>query len=410
MNMKKHSKSPLSGLRVADFTWIGAGSYTTKILSDFGAEVIKVESSKSLDPLRNTAPFFQGKPGINRSGYFADRNSNKKSIVLDLKKEKAQEIARALISKSDVVANNFSPGTMDKLGLGYEQVSQDHKSLVYLSMSMQGSTGPHSHYVGFGLTIAALSGIQFLSGAADRPPVGTGTNYPDHVPNPCHAAFALLSAIYYQRKTGKGQFIDFSQTEPSISLIGTSLIDSIVNERIEKRMDNDNLESAPRGAYPCRDGRTIAIAIYLDQQWADLDNLLKISTKLESRDWHSNKVRMDYRKELDAAISKITIDFDAQSLQNLLQSKLIPSGVASNIAELVETDPQLNHRNHWIKLNHTEMGKTIYNAPPIRLSRTNLNMENSAPLLGEHTDEICMNLLGMSKREVQFLREQDIFI
>jgi len=410
MNTKKQTKGPLSGLRVADFTWIGAGSYTTKILSDFGAEVIKVESSTSLDPLRNTAPFFQGKPGVNRSGYFADRNSNKKSIVLDLKKERAQDIARALIRKSDVVTNNFSPVTMDKLGLGYERVSQDHKSLVYLSMSMQGSSGPHSHYVGFGLTIAALSGIQHLSGSPDRAPVGTGTNYPDHVPNPSHAAFALLSAIYYQRKTGKGQFIDFSQTEPSISLIGTTLIDSNVNERIDKRMGNDNLQSAPRGAYPCRDGRTIAIAVYLDQQWSDLDHLLKISNQLERRDWNSARIRMNYRKELDAAISKITVDFDARTLQNLLQSKSIPSGVASNIAELVENDPQLNHRNHWIKLDHKEMGNTIYNAPPIRLSRTNFNMENSAPLLGEHTDEICVDLLGMSESEVKVLREQDIFV
>jgi benzylsuccinate CoA-transferase BbsF subunit len=404
------SKGPLAGLRVADFTWIGAGSYTTKILADFGAEVIKVESSTRLDPLRNTAPFFEGKPGVNRSGYFADRNSNKKSMVLDLKKEKAQEIARSLIDKSDVVTNNFSPGTMEKLGLGYEQVRKNHEELVYLSMSMQGSSGPHSHYVGFGLTIAALSGIQYLSGPHDRAPVGTGTNYPDHVPNPCHAAFALLAAIYRQRKNGQGQFIDFAQTEPTISLIGSSFIDAHANHRLEKRMGNDNLQSAPRGAYPCRDGQTIAIAVYTDQHWLDLDALLHVSAHLPDRNWQSIDVRMAYRPELDSAISKITTGLDAESLQSQLQLKSIPSGVACNIAQLVDNDPQLKHRQHWIELNHPEMGQTIYNAPPIRLSRTNFNMEKSAPLLGEHTDEVCKELLGLSEDEIKVLREQGIFV
>jgi len=403
------NKGPLAGLRVADFTWIGAGSYTTKILADFGAEVIKVETMTHLDPLRNTAPFLDGKPGVNRSGYFADRNSSKRSMVLDLKMEQAQEIARALIAKSDIVANNFSPGTMEKLGLGYDRVSADHQDLIYLSMSMQGAEGPHSRYVGFGLTIAALSGIQYLSGPVDRPPVGTGTNYPDHVPNPCHAAFAVLSAIYHRRKTGQGQFIDFSQTEPTTALMGTALMDYTVNGRIAERVGNDHPHAAPRGAYPCLNGRTIAISIHSDQQWLDLDRELNLSDLLPKRDWSQAGVRLANRKELDEAISQMTIKHDALSLQNTLQAKSIPAAAALNVAELVEDDPQLAHRGHWIKLDHSEMGKTIYNAPPIRLSRTNFTMNRPAPLLGEHTHEVCRDLLGLSDEQIDKLRSEGVF-
>jgi benzylsuccinate CoA-transferase BbsF subunit len=403
------NKGPLAGLRVADFTWIGAGSYTTKILADFGAEVIKVETLTHLDPLRNTAPFLAGKPGVNRSGYFADRNSSKRSMVLDLKMEQAQEVARALIAKSDIVANNFSPGTMEKLGLGYDRVSADHQDLVYLSMSMQGATGPHSRYVGFGLTIAALSGIQYLSGPIDRPPVGTGTNYPDHVPNPCHAAFAVLSAIYHRRKTGQGQFIDFSQVEPTTALMGTALLDYSVNGRIAERVGNDHPHAAPRGAYPCEGGRSIAIAIYTDQQWRELDSVLSLTKQLSARNWEQASVRLANRPELDAAMAKVTTVWKAVDLQEALQAKGIAAGAALNIAELVQEEPQLAHRGHWIKLDHPEMGSTIYNAPPIRLSRTNFTMNRAAPLLGQHTDEVCRELLGMTDAQIKTLRTQGVF-
>lgn len=402
-------KGPLAGLRVADFTWIGAGSYTTKILADFGAEVIKVETSTHLDPLRYTAPFFEGKSGVNRSGYFADRNSSKRSMMLNLKMPEAQEVARELIAKSDIVANNFSPGTMEKFGLGYDQVSATRKELVYLAMSMQGATGPHSRYVGFGLTIAALSGIQFLSGPADRAPVGTGTNYPDHLPNPCHAAFAVLAAVYHQRKTGIGQFIDFSQTEPTTALMGPALLEFSANKHIAQRAGNDNTLAAPRGAYPCRQSRSIAISVATDQQWAALDDLLSLRERLPAEDWSTASTRMAHRPQLDRALAEATIDWDAKELENALQARGIAAGVALNIAELVDEDPQLAHRGHWIKLDHPEMGRTTYNAPPMRLSRTSFTMDVPAPLLGQHTEEVCQKVLGMNPARMSQLRELGVF-
>lgn len=404
------SQLPLSGIRVADFTWIGAGSYTTKLLADFGAEVIKVESSTRMDSLRSTAPFKDGVAGINRSGYFADRNTSKRSIQLNLKHPKAPEIARALIAKSDAVANNFTPGTMEKFGLGYQDVTAFKPDIIYVSMSMQGAAGPDAKYVGFGLTIAALTGLQYLSGQIDRPPAGTGTNYPDHVPNPCHGAFALLAALYHRRKTGEGQHIDLAQTEPTIALFGPAVVDYTVNGRVAERCGNDHWWAVPRGVYPCRGtDRWIAISVYTDEQWLELEALLGPFAGSPERDWRSHAVRREHKSELDRLIAEETRAWDARSLMAALQARGIPAGVVQTSKDLIEEDAQLAHRKHWIALEHKEMGKTLYNAPPIRLSRTPATLSRPAPRLGEHTEEVCLDLLGMTRSQFDNLRASGVF-
>ncbi|MDB5857167.1 MAG: CoA-transferase [Ramlibacter sp.] len=400
---------PLRGVRVCDFTWIGAGSYTTKLLADFGADVIKVESATRLDPLRATAPFSGGTPGVNRSGYFADRNSSKRAIRLNLKKPRAQEIARRLVAQSQVVTNNFSPGIMDKLGLGYERVSQPHPELVYLSMSMQGADGPHSDYVGFGLTIAALSGLFYLCGPEGRTPVGTGTNYPDHIPNPCHAAFAVLAALYHARRTGRGQFIDLSQTEPTTALLGAALIDYTANGRVAERCGNDDPAAAPRGSYPCSGGEWIAISVRTDTEWQALQDFLGLAATLPQAEWRERPVRLARRRELDAALAAATGTRDAGELAAQLQALGVAAARVADIAHLVQEDPQLAHRGHWVRLEHPEMGRTIYNAPPLRLSRTDFRMDRPAPLLGQHTQEVCSGLLGMSDDEIRDCEQDGVF-
>lgn len=404
------SRLPLAGIRVADFTWIGAGSYTTKLLADFGAEVIKVESSTRMDSLRSTAPFKDSVAGINRSGYFADRNTSKRSIQLNLKHPEGPGIARALIAKSDIVANNFTPGTMERFGLGYKDVITFKRDIIYISMSMQGGSGPDAKYVGFGLTIAALTGLQYLSGQTDRPPAGTGTNYPDHVPNPCHGAFALLSAIYHKRRTGEGQFIDLAQTEPTIALLGPAVVDYTVNGRVAERCGNDHWWAAPRGAYPCSGAdRWIAISIYNDEQWRALEEILRPVAGSSERDWRDHAVRRQHRQALDALIGARTAGWNARELMTKLQARGVPSGVVQTSKDLIEEDAQLAHRKHWIALEHKEMGETLYNAPPIRLSRTPANLSRPAPLLGEHTEEVCLDVLGMMRPQFDELRAAGVF-
>ncbi len=407
--MSASSKGPLAGIRVADFTWIGAGSYTTKLLADFGADVIKVESSTHMDTLRSTPPFKDGIKGIERSGYFADRNTSKRGMRLNLKHPQGLAIAKRLIACSDVVANNFRPGVMDRLGLGYAAAQALRPDIVYLSMSMQGGTGPHTKYVGFGLTIGALAGIHYSSGPSDRPPAGTSTNYPDHVPNPAHAAFAVLAALNYRRRTGCGQYIDLAQTEPTVALLGTAIVDYAVNGRIAERHGNSHPVWAPHGVYPCLgDDRWIAVAVQDDAQWGRLADALALEPTRRAA-WAHSEARETQRLTIDEWLTSETRLREPFDLMRQLQEAGVPAGVVQNAGDLIERDPQLAHRQHWQYLDHPEMGRSIYNNVPIKLSRTPGQLSRPAPMLGQHTEEICTSLLGLTTDEVARFAADKVF-
>jgi len=400
---------PLAGIRVADFTWIGAGSFTTKLLADFGADVIKVESSGRLDPLRTSRPYRDGTPGVNRSGYFADRNSSKRSITLNLKTPRAQELARRLIATSDVVANNFTPGTMEKFGLGYSAVREIKPDIVYLAMSMTGASGPDHKYLGFGLTIGALTGLQYLCGLPGREPAGTGTNYPDHIPNPCHAAFAVLAALRHRRRTGEGQYIDVAQTEPTIALFGPAILQYTANGEVAGRTGNQRGAKAAHGVYPCAgDDRWIAIAAWTDAAWAALVGVLGRPAWATAELASSAAARLACRDQLDALIGDATQHWNDEELMACLQAAGVPAGVVHTAAGIVQHDVQLRHRGHWVQLDHPEMGPSIYNAPPFRLSGVEGVPRSPAPLLGQHTEEVCREVFGLDDREIEALRREDV--
>jgi benzylsuccinate CoA-transferase BbsF subunit len=400
---------PLAGVRVTDFTWIGAGSYATKILADYGADVIKVESSRRIDALRMSAPYKDGIKGINRSGYFADRNTSKRSITLNMKHPKAAALIRRLIAKSEVVANNFTPDVMTRFGLGYADVCRFKPDIIYLAMSMQGSSGPESRYLGYGASMAALTGIQHLIGLPGREPIGTGTNYPDHIPNPCHAAFAVLAALRHRRRTGQGQYIDVAQTEPMLALIGPTLLDLTVNDHEQQAVGNDHPTAAPHGVYPCRGvDRWIAICVMTDRQWSALVDVLGNPAWAAADIWSCSGARYLHRVELSRALRSETAKWRAEELMQKLQQRSIPAGVVQNAEDIVTQDPQLAHRGHWIRLRHPEMGTTIYNAAPFRSKQMPAGALRPAPLLGEHTEEICDELLELSSGQVEALRADGV--
>jgi len=402
-------KGPLAGIRIADFTWIGAGAYTTKLLADFGADVIKVETSQHMDTLRSTGPFKDAVPGLNRSGYFADRNTSKRGINVNLKLPGGAEIGRRLVAASDIVANNFRPGVMDRLGLGYAALAKERPDLIYLAMSMQGAQGPHASYVGFGLTIGALAGLHNLCGPRDAAPVGTGTNYPDHVPNPGHAAFAVLAALHHRNATGLGQYIDLAQTEPAIALQGTAVMDYTVNGRIAGREGNDNPHAVPHGVYPCAgDDRWIAIAVTGDAQWSALASLFGLPAA-QADAWGSLPARQQAQDELSAWLARQTRTRDAYELMQALQQRGVAAGVVQDARDLIERDPQLAHRDHWQYLEHPEMGSTLYNGVPLHLSRTPGSLQRPAPMLGQHNEEVCVDLLGFSREEYKRFEDEGVF-
>jgi len=403
------ARLPLSGIRVTDFTWIGAGSYTTKILADYGADVVKIESANRLDALRMSAPYKDKVKGVNRSGYFADRNTSKRSVTLNMKDGRAVELVKKLVAQSDIVANNFTPDVMSRFGLGYEDVCRIRPDIIYLAMSMQGSSGPESRYLGYGASMAALTGLQHLIGLPGREPIGTGTNYPDHIPNPCHAAFAVLAALRHRRRTGEGQYLDIAQTEPTVALLGPTFLDLTVNGREQQAVGNDHPWAAPHGAYPCRgEDRWIAICVMNDAQWAGLVGVLGNPGWAGAGTWLPADRRHAQRHKLNEELARETAKWSAEELMRALQAKGVPAGLVQNAEDIVSRDPQLAHRAHWITLEHPEMGKTIYNASPFRSLRMPAGAGKPAPLLGQHTEEVCEQLLGMTKEQVAELKKEGV--
>lgn len=402
------SQLPLAGVRITDFTWIGAGSYTTKILADAGAEVIKIESTDRVDSLRLAAPYKDGIKGVNRSGYFADRNSSKRSMTLNMKHPRALDLVSRLIRQSDIIANNFTPGVMDRFGLGYEAVRAMKEDIVYLAMSMQGSSGPQKHYLGYGATMAAVTGIQHLTGLPDREPAGTGTNYPDHIPNPCHATFAVLAALRHRRRTGQGQRIDMAQTEPTVALLGPAVLEYTANGRIPQARGNRHPQAAPHGVYRCAgDDRWIAIAVMNDAQWQGLCDTLGNPAWTRDAKLAGVNGRLECAEEIDGWLNQETGRYVVEALVDLLQQHGVPAGRVSTAADVI-ADPQLRHRGHWLSLDHPEMGPSLYNAQPFRNARSPAGQARPAPLLGQHTREICHTLLGLSDEEIARLTEEGV--
>ncbi|MFD1840572.1 CaiB/BaiF CoA transferase family protein [Paracidovorax cattleyae] len=399
--MSTPQTAPLAGIRVTDFTWIGAGSYTTKILADAGADVVKIESTGRIDSLRLAAPYKDGIRGVNRSGYFADRNSGKRSLTLNMKHGRALELVTRLIRQSDVIANNFTPGVMERFGLGYEAVKAIKPDIVYLAMSMQGGSGPEKDYLGYGATMAAVTGIQHLSGLPGREPAGTGTNYPDHLPNPCHATFAVLAALRHRRRTGQGQHIDMAQTEPTVALLGPAVLDYTVNGVDGQPCGNASLDqAAPYDAFPCRgDDRWIAIGIHGDAQWRALGEALGRPAWMAESRFAAGEGRRAQADALRTLLSAETADRDVAELVQTLQARGIPAAGVGTAADVI-ADPQLAHRGHWLTLDHPEMGPSLYNAQPFRTRRSPSGVRRPAPLLGQHTAEICAELLGLDDGEI----------
>jgi benzylsuccinate CoA-transferase BbsF subunit len=393
---------------VADFTWVGAGPFLTKPLADHGADVIKIESRTRTDPIRWMAPFRDGEPGPDRSGYFANRNSSKRSICLDLKHPEGRRIALELIARSDVVANNYTPGTMDRLGLGYETVRRRTPEIIYLEMPMQGVSGPHRDFRGYGLTIAAAGGLLGLSGYADRPPVGTGTNYPDHVPNPLHGAIAVLAALRNRRRTGRGEYIELAQLESTVNAIGPALLAAAAGHSTE-RMANDDPIAAPHGVYPCvGDDEWCAIGVSTDQHWKALTDVLEAPALARRPEYANPDGRRNARRELDTLLATETVAWNADTLAAALADRGVPAAPVRDAEGVLHHDPQLRARDHWVRLDHPVMGPSVYDGIPYRLSETPGRLRSPAPLLGADSRAVCVDLLGMSDAAYEDLAHEGV--
>ena len=395
----------LRGIRFADLTWAGAGPFSTKIFSDFGAEVIKVESATRVDPVRLGGPFRDGIPGINRSGYFASRNTGKQSVALNLKSDEGVEVVRDIIRTADVVSNNFGPGAMDRLGLGYDAVQAIRPDVIYLSMPMYGENGPLSTLLGVGMTISAVTGMMSLTGYQGGPPIGPGTHFPDHAANPYHAAFAVLAALRHRRRTGRGMKIDLAQVESTINCLGEAVIEHALTGQEPARIGNRSLHHAPHNVFACAgEDRRCAITVLTDAQWSALVGIIGLGSDPALASAAGRLARVD---SVEAAVTAWTAQREPAEVMQTLQAAGIPAGIVHDSRSLMEQDAQLRHRHYWQRLDHPELGEATYTSPPFLMDHERIELTRP-PLIGEHTDAVLSGVLGYDAARIAALRASGV--
>ncbi len=402
-------RGPFEGLRVVDFAWVATGPLTGRLLADYGADVIRLESSRRLDPGRTLTPWAEGKAGPNRSQGFANYNAGKRSMALDLAKPEARDLARRLIATADVVVESFSAGTTGRWGLDWATLSREHPGLIYLSSCQQGQTGPHAHYRGYGSLAAALAGFYSVTGWPDREPAMIYGAYTDFVAHH-FASAAVLAALDHRRRTGRGQHIDLSQLESSLHFLAPEILDYTVNGRVARSRGNADPLMAPHGIYPCRSPegeRWCAIVCEDDAQWHALVEAMGKPEWALDGGFTTAAGRKAEERTLDARLAEWTATQSAGTLAERLQAAGVAAGPAQSSADL-HHDGSLVARRAFAWVDHPEMGRTPYETWAFRMGED--VAPQRAPLLGEHTHEVLTQVLRLSPDEIARLVAADVFV
>ena len=395
----------LKGIRFVDLTWAGAGPFSTKIFSDFGADVIKVESRSRPDPVRIGGPYRDKIAGINRSGYFASRNTGKRSLAMNLKNPAAREHLFALIRDADVVSNNFGPGAMERLGLSYDDIKAIKPDIIYLAMPMYGENGPRANLTGVGMTISAVTGLMWQTGYPHEEPLGPGTHFPDHAANPYHAAFAVLAGLRHRRATGRGLKIDLSQVESTINVMGLPVLEYMVTGEERERPGNRSPFHAPHNIFRCAGAdEWCAVAVLTDAQWQSLCTVIGHPADPALATAAGRLAAID---QVEAAVATWIADKDPTDAMMTLQAAGIPAGVVASSRYLMDQDQQLAHRDYWQTVDHPEIGESRFHAPPFTLDGARVDLKRP-PLLGEHNHEVLAGLLGYSAERIQALQAEGV--
>ncbi|MBM4204759.1 MAG: CoA transferase [Gammaproteobacteria bacterium] len=388
---------PLAGLKVLDFMWAIAGPQTTRSLADFGATVVRIESSSRLDACRTVAPFMNASNDPEESALFHGANAGKLMLTLDLTKPEAKDVVFDLVRWADVVCESYSPRAMKAFGLDWEVLREINPKLIMLSTCLMGQTGPLALYAGFGNLAAAISGFNEVVGWPDREPVGPYGAYTDYIA-PRYNGAAILAALEHRRRTGEGQYIDMSQAEAAVHFLAPAILDYDANGHVMSRMGNADLQYAPHGAYRTRgDDQWIAIACEDDMQWQALAKQMGIDGDDER--FASAGARKLNEAALDALVSRFVADQDANALAEQLQSHGVPAYPVQNSAEAV-VDPQLNHLRHFHRVEHPSGGHSVIEATRSRLSRTPGKPADVAPTFGTGMMDVLQGILGYGDEKV----------
>lgn len=388
-------RTPLEGIRIVDLSYLVMGPLITKFLADYGAEVIKVEWGKRIDPLRI-------------DGAFSHYNTSKYSLTLNLNNNLAKELLKKLLMKADIVVENFRPGVLQKMGLDYEELRKIKADIIMLSSSIYGQTGPYTKHGLVGTYVQAETGFMHLTGWPDRPSSGLPTPYTDYIA-PWFAMSLLLSALDYRKRTGKGQYLDISQIETSPHFMGPALMDYIVNGRIETRNGNRSEQAVPHGVFPCQgNDRWCSVAVFNDREWDGFCRAIGNPAWTKEERFATFIDRKKNEDELESLIGAYTINQMAEDIALSMQREGVASYVVENAQDLMERDVQLKDRGFFAKLEHPETGSHYVRQTSFKLSSTPAE-PRSAPRLGEHNEYICTQVLNMTKEEYERLSQNNVF-
>jgi len=413
------SKLPLEDIRVLDLSMWFAGPMATRLLGDMGAEIIKIESLKHMDPWRGPAnpspklrerfpvPIETDQP-YNCMAGFNLQNRNKLGITLDLSAPQGKELFKRLVKIGDIVIENYTPRVMGKLGLDYDVLKEINSRIIMMSMPALGRTGPEKDFLAFGQTLDCMSGMAFRTGyEGEEPRVQNGLAYGDPLSG-MNAAFACLAALHHRRKSGEGMHVELSQLEGLIAFNADAIMDYSMNSKIQERMGNRHPTMAPHGCYRCKgEDEWVTIAIPLDAAWERFCEAVGQPSWAEDDRFSDMVSRYQNQKELDTLIEEWTIKQDHYEVMDILQKADIPAGPVLDAKELLE-DPHLNERGFFETVTHPEAGSHPYIGMYAKLSKTPGHIRKPAPCLGEDNQYVFGELLGFSKEEMDQLEKEGI--
>lgn len=396
---------PLDGIRIVDFGWVFAGPIGTRTLADMGAEVIKIETRRALDEMRRSPSNTSG--DIERDPVFHDLNRNKLSFTVDVTTPEGVDLIKRLVAVSDVVSENFSPGVLDRRGLGYEALAAVRPDLVMIAMSAAGQDGPLHEIRTYGPSISALSGLDSMVGYPGERVLGSQGFYPDMV-GAIHGVIAILAALWHRDQTGRGQYIDLSQWEATTGMLGDAILDYTMNGVVRGRQGNRNAGMSPHGNYPCRDDDTwVAIAVRTEEQWRGLCDAIG-RPAWTGEPWAADAYqRVRNADRVDAALGEWTSTQTADEATDALQAAGVPAGPSLHVGERY-FHPHFAARDFHVDLDHPATGTDIVGGVAWKLSRTPGRLRRHAPLLGEHNEYVLRDLLGLSDGEIAALEERKV--
>ena len=393
---------PLTGVRILDLSWVLSGPFTTMILSDLGAEVIKIERPGSGDLARGNGPFIDGE-----SSYFMSINRGKKSLSLDLQTERGKQIFLKLVNKADVVVENFVPGTMKRLGLDYGVIKEQNPAIIYAAISGFGQTGPHSQAPALDIVIQAMGGMMSITGEPGGPPVKPGASLGD-ITAGLFTATGILAALVERGKSGQGQMVDISMLDCQMAVLENAFARYFATGEAPQRLGNRHAVFTPFQTFETKDGY-IALAMVggVRNQWPLFCAAIGHLEMMDDERYQTGELRTQHYAELEPILNRALKTKTTSEWLKELSDLDIPCGPINNIAQ-VAADPQTQARVMITDVTHKKLGKVKVVNSPIKLSRTPARVERAAPGLGEDSRAVLTELLEMSQIEIDELAKSGV--